>query len=251
MGTSSSPVPMLRRAFSIAGLRPASKGRSDLDIIYRVVGTSTRWLASLRPDDTISVLGPLGNTFPINTSKARAILIAGGVGLPPMLWLAGALTAAGRQSVAIVGARSADLIALTLTAPDEITRDGHTAGLWTQEFSAAGTPVIICTDDGSIGYPGHAGGAMDQVVQRDDFDADDVVVYTCGPEVMMHAIANHCIASNIECYVCMERSMACGTGTCQSCVVPVYDDDAVDRWRYELCCTQGPVFAATRVVWPG
>jgi len=249
MGTSSSPVPLLRRAFSIAGLRPTSSGCTDLDIIYRVVGTSTRWLSSLRQDDVISILGPLGNAFPINTSKTRAILVAGGVGLPPMLWLAGALNSAGRQTVAIVGAHSADLLALTLTTTDDIARDGHTAGLWAQEFSADNTPVIICTDDGSIGFRGYVGGALSELSGEDDFDAGDVVVYTCGPEVMMRAIAEQCIARNIECYVCMERSMACGTGTCQSCVVPVHDDDATDGWRYELCCAQGPVFAARRVIW--
>ncbi len=77
----------------------------------------------------------------------------------------------------------------------------------------------------------------------------DVVVYTCGPEIMIRGVAGFCRKRGIECYVCMERSMACGTGLCQSCVVPVHDASDAEDWRYRLCCTDGPVFDAAQIKW--
>ena len=81
-------VPMLRRAYSIAGMRRQERA-VEIDIIYRVVGKGTRWLQTLRAGQSLSVLGPQGNQFPIVPEKPTAWLVAGGVGLPPMLWLAG------------------------------------------------------------------------------------------------------------------------------------------------------------------
>ncbi len=250
MGTSCTTTPLLRRAFSIADLRNAGDG-CEIDIIYRVVGTATTWLSSLRAGDGVSVIGPAGNAFPISHTKAHAWMIGGGVGLPPMLWLAEALAAANRERVAFAGARSADLLALTITDRDALSTDATQAAPVASEFAVSSTPVVISTDNGSLGYRGHAAAAMATYFEETQPDASDLVVYTCGPEIMMRAVARFCMDRSIECHVCMERSMACGTGTCQSCVVAVRDDGAVDGWRYELCCTQGPVFDASRVIWPG
>lgn len=248
-GTSWAPSPLLRRAFSIAGLRERDGGLREIDVIYRVVGTATRWMESLRRGQLISILGPLGNAFPISTTKSNAWMIAGGVGLPPMLWLAQSLHAASRRSVAIVGARSADLLPLTITHPGTIAADASRATPAAKEFAAFDTPVVVATDDGSIGLRGHVPAALTAYWNNTNVNAGDLVVYTCGPEAMMEAVARFCIDRSIECHVCMERSMACGTGTCQSCVVAVRHESAVNGWRYELCCTQGPVFDATRVIW--
>ena len=240
---------MLRRAFSIAGLRVQSRQACEMDVIYRVIGTATRWMASLRPADKVSVMGPLGNSFPVSQSKRHAWMVGGGVGLPPMLWLAEALHEAGRQGIALVGARSVDLLALTITDRATIAVDGRTAVPAAEEFAAFHTPVVLSTDDGSLGLEGSVVTAMEAYLAAAGVPSDDVVVYTCGPEAMMEAVASLCIRRSIECYVCMERAMACGTGTCQSCVVPVRDSSAPDGWRYALCCTQGPVFDARRVIW--
>ncbi|MFQ5473626.1 MAG: dihydroorotate dehydrogenase electron transfer subunit, partial [Dehalococcoidia bacterium] len=75
------------------------------------------------------------------------------------------------------------------------------------------------------------------------------VVYTCGPERMMQFVAGYCADRGIECYACMERSMACGMGTCQSCVVPVRNESDEQGWSYRLCCTEGPVFNAREIIW--
>lgn len=243
--------PMLRRAFSISGFRAVGAG-IELDVIYRVVGKGTAWLSKLSSGATVSVLGPLGLPFPIHPEKTHAWMVAGGVGLPPMLWLSAALETAGKNRIAFCGAQTADLLAVTMCGDPAPSADGRTATLSAKEFAASGTPVVISTDDGSLGYHGHIGAALEAYHQAGSCDADDLVVYTCGPERMMAFVARFCLDRGIECYVCMERSMACGTGMCQSCVVPVHDDGVgASAWQYRLCCKDGPVFRAEDVLWEG
>ncbi len=241
-------APMLRRAFSMADVRRTDEG-VEVDAIYRVVGTGTRWMASLGVGDAVSMLAPLGNGFPINKAKPTAWLIAGGVGLPPMLLTAQSLVAEGVRPVAFYGAQSRDLIALTIDPSVPPRSDAAEAVAAATEFTERDTPVVISTDDGSLGFHGHIGAAMAAYHATNPIKADQLVVYTCGPERMMRFVAEYCVERGIECHVCMERAMACGTGTCQSCVVEVKDADAQDGWRYELCCEQGPVFDARRVLW--
>lgn len=242
------PNPLLRRAFSIAGLRRTHEG-VDIDIIHRVVGTCTRWLASLKPGASLSLLGPLGNAFPVRIDKRHAWMVAGGVGLPPMLWLASALRGVHRDAVALIGAQSKDLLALELSKSIEPDGSAMAATESSVEFAQWGVPVVISTDDGSLGFRGHVGAALEALYGASGVAPGDLVVYTCGPERMMRFVADFCQARGVECYVCMERNMACGLGTCQSCVVPIHDVADPDAWRYALCCTEGPVFEASKVMW--
>lgn len=218
-------------------------------MIYRVVGTATRWLATLKKGDSISVMGPLGRGFPLSESKANAWLIAGGVGLPPLLWFAEALRNSGKKAVAFCGAQSSDLLALQLDPCNPPAVNASRATMSAAEFSEMGAPVVISTDDGSVGYRGHIGAALEAYAQANPPRAEDLVAYTCGPERMMRFVAEFCAKRGIECYVCVERNMACGTGMCQSCIVPVLDQHDSAGWRYRLCCTEGPVFDAARVIW--
>jgi dihydroorotate dehydrogenase electron transfer subunit len=239
---------MLRRAFSIAGLRP-NANHTEVDVIYRVVGVATRRMEALRPGDRVSLLGPLGKAFPVHARKSQAWLISGGVGLPPMLWLGEGLQEAGKQVLAFHGSQTADLMALTLKPGAELDSEACRATLSAAEFSKIKTPVVISTDDGSLGFHGHIGAAMAAYHDANPVKHNDLVVYTCGPELMMRFVAEYCIGRGIECHLCMERDMACGTGLCQSCVVAVRPESNLDDWRYELCCRDGPVFEASRVIW--
>jgi dihydroorotate dehydrogenase electron transfer subunit len=239
---------MLRRAFSIAGLR-RNANHTEVDVIYRVVGVATRRMEALRPGDRVSILGPLGNAFPIHPNKSQAWLISGGVGLPPMLWLAQRLHANGKQAVAFYGSQTADLLALTLEPGAQLDCDARRATLSAVEFSKIETPVVISTDDGSLGFHGRIGAATAAYHTANPAGPEDLVVYTCGPELMMRFVAEYCLERGIECHVCMEREMACGTGLCQSCVVAVRSESNRDDWRYDLCCRDGPVFEASRVIW--
>jgi len=241
-------LPMLRRAFSIAGLRRTNTG-VEVDLIYRVVGTATRWMESLRVGDPVSLLGPMGNSFPISDHKPVAWLVAGGVGLPPMLWLAAALHETAKRVVAFCGAQTRDLLALTLDPAAHPNPSAKTATPSAKEFTDCGASMVISTDDGSLGFRGYVGSAMAAYHQANPITDYDLVVYTCGPEPMMRFVAEYCVARRIECYVCVERNMACGTGMCQSCVVPVRDTADPAGWSYRLCCTDGPIFEARNILW--
>lgn len=241
-------APLLRRAFSIAGLSRTSDG-VDIVVIYRVVGKATRWMESLEAGDHLSVLGPLGNCFPISERRPVAWLIGGGVGLPPMLWLAEALHKVGKRTVAFCGARTADLFVPALEPDVPVAVDAARATLCCREFARSDTATVISTDDGSLGFHGHIGAAMRAYHASNPIDEKELVVYCCGPEPMMRLVSEHCLARDIECHLCMERAMACGTGLCQSCVVPVRDEGDLDGWSYRLCCTDGPIFDARCVIW--
>ena len=166
-------IPMLRRAFSIAGLERQGGGvppaaSALVDVVYRVVGRASRWMQSLHIGDKVSVLGPLGKSFPICKQKPVAWLVAGGVGLPPMFWLAEALHAAGKRVVAFCGAQTAELLALTLD-PSSVHSDRPTvtpgalkctlSRFRAAEFAQNRVPVVVSTDDGSLGFHGHVGHA--------------------------------------------------------------------------------------------
>lgn len=246
--TTEREAPMLRRAYSVADLRPTASG-VELDLIYRVVGKGTQWLKTLRKDDELSVLGPLGNSFPISATKNEAWLIAGGVGLPPLLWLAKFLQVAYKNTIMFYGAQTADLLAVRLqedSPPDSHAREARPC---VEELTSLGARAVLSSDDGSIGFHGHVGVALDAFANARPPNPRDVVVYTCGPERMMRFVADFCVSRGIQSYVCMERAMACGTGTCQSCAVSIHAENDPDDWRYSLCCTEGPVYAAEQVIW--
>src|SRR5689334_1238487 len=143
------PLAMLRRPFSLAGRRDVAGG-VELDIIHRVVGVGTSWMSELAAGDQVSVLGPLGNTFTLPAADQVALLVGGGVGIPPMLYLAEAL--AGRRGVAFCGALSRDLLPLTITRPPNASGEPSDC---INEFSRHGIPSVITSDDGSVGMQGY------------------------------------------------------------------------------------------------
>jgi dihydroorotate dehydrogenase electron transfer subunit len=236
--------PLLRRPFSLAGRRDTESG-GELDIIYRVVGTGTRWLTGLAVGDEVSILGPLGNAFEISGVKPVAALVGGGVGIPPMIYLAEALRAAGKDIYVFVGAQTADLLPLRAAAA-EAPPDEPAPRL--AEFSDFGTRDVVATDDGSLGVKGLVTGPLEAWLNRIEFMPDDLAIYTCGPEAMMRSVAELSARRGLACQVSMERSMGCGMGTCQSCVCKTRSPDETG-WAYKLCCTDGPVFQAEQIIW--
>lgn len=241
-------TPLLRRAYSIAELH-RSNSTSRIRVLYRVVGSATRWLQSLLPDDTLSVLGPLGEPFQIHLEKRQAWLVVGGIGLPPLLWLAEHLMTAGVSTIAFCGAQRRELLPLDLNEANPPDPTATNATPTSREFARFGVPIVISTDDGSLGFRGHVGQALKNYHIANPANPDELVVYTCGPERMMRAVADLCASHGILCYVCMERAMACGLGTCQSCVTAVQNNIVPEGWGYALCCIDGPVFDASTVIW--
>jgi dihydroorotate dehydrogenase electron transfer subunit len=238
--------PLLRRPFSLAGRR-GEGDTAELDIIYRTVGAGTRWLsATVKAGDRLSLLGPLGNGFTIRDDKPHAVLVGGGVGIPPMLYLAEAMTQAGKEVLAFNGVRTARFLPLKRTA-DKVCPVGH-GTLCIIEFARHNVESVVATDDGSLGFHGPVSQAFQQWLDRTEVRQSDLAVYACGPEAMMKAVGDLCVSRGIDCQLALERHMACGVGTCQSCVCKIRD--ANDRgWSYKLVCTDGPVFEARNVLW--
>ncbi|HEX8521833.1 MAG TPA: dihydroorotate dehydrogenase electron transfer subunit [Tepidisphaeraceae bacterium] len=234
-----SPLAMLRRPFSLAARRDTSSG-VELDVIHRVVGTGTQWLSELALGDSVSVIGPLGNQFGLPAPGGTGLLVAGGVGIPPMLYLAEKLKGG---AVAFCGATSRDLL------PFELIEDATAAdapAMRVAEFARHHVPAVVTTDDGSFGFRGFVTQALERYLDSNSLDPSTCVIYTCGPEPMMKRVAEIAISRGISCQVAVERAMACGMGTCQSCCIKV---GKPDDWRYRLACTDGPIFAAGELLW--
>jgi dihydroorotate dehydrogenase electron transfer subunit len=237
------PLALLRRPFSLA-----SRRGNQIDIIHRQVGLATRYLASLNAGDWLNILGPLGNAFSLPAADQLAILVGGGVGIPPMIYLASQL--ADHPTVALAGAVCRDLMPLTVGS-----RHHEVA-----EFAAHNVPAILCTDDGSLGFHGLVTQALEDFL--DNRLAPEIpraglqpVIYTCGPEPMMKRVADIALQRHIPCQIAVERAMACGMGTCQSCCIRVRKPDPAtpplpgSDWCYRLACTDGPIFTAAQLLW--
>lgn len=234
----------LCRPFSIGGLRRRADG-VELEIIGRAIGPGTRFLAARGAGDRLMLHGPFGRAFEVRTGAALSILVAGGVGLPPLLWLARGLGETGRRVILVIGSTTAELLPLRLSAEPDRTGIPLPCA---SDPALASVGVVVTTDDGSIGLGGHATAGLSVVLERESIARDAIAVFTCGPERMMRSVAEICHRAGIECQVCLERVMGCGMGTCQSCVVAIRDGDSAGR-HWELCCTQGPVFDSRRVIW--
>jgi len=243
LGETRSPVPLLRRPFSIAGIRsdgPKGDERLLFDVIYQLLGPGTRWLEHRRQNEPINLLGPLGNGFTLPRQRqSRTILIGGGVGLPPMFFLADQLSQAGyKENTAFAGIQTD-----THFKPEIITR----------KFNECGCPCEISTDDGSYGFHGNAVEALEKFLIQ-NLDWGQAQLYACGPGVMLKAVAALAKRRGVPCEVCMEAYMACGIGICQSCAVRVRDKNSAeqaddDKPQYKLVCSNGPVFDSREIMW--
>ncbi len=215
-------------------------------------------MSRLKVGERVDLLGPLGNRFTLPGSDGLAVLVGGGVGIPPMLYLAAALE--GRSAVAFSGATSRDLLPLTIIgeqSPASIEPSMNLA-----EFAAHGIPSVVTTDDGTYGFRGYVTDALDRWLdisfgnrQSASGNPGNPVFYTCGADPMMKRVAAIAAARGIECQVAVERAMACGMGTCQSCCIRVRKPDPSKSplvgsdWCWRLACTDGPVFRGADLLW--
>jgi dihydroorotate dehydrogenase electron transfer subunit len=260
LGETVERVAVLRRPFSLAGRWDVGGGAVEVEIIHRVVGAGTAWLAKAAMGSVVEVLGPLGNGFDVGEvsgvegEKEVVLLVGGGVGIPPMIYMAQALCRP--RVVAFCGAVTRELVSLTVTGDAPPPKGpGSVEPLYNlAEFSRYGIPGVISTDDGSYGFKGYVTDALEAYLERYFGDTWEVgskrpVVYTCGPEVMMKRVGEIALKRGLKCYAAVERAMACGMGTCQSCCIRVKDESKVDGWRYALACTEGPVFETRKLLW--
>jgi len=247
LDNSRSPVPLLRRPFSIAAGGMVD-GRYLLEIIYRVLGPGTNWLQERHTGDKVNILGPLGNGFSLpKSTNDKTILVGGGVGLPPMFFLAKQLAQKDcDKKIAFAGVQTKEQLGDNLRV-EKIAADKPLApAMVLDQFTSSDTASVIATDDGSCGFSGNAVDAIDEFL-KGQADWGGARIYACGPEPMLRAAAELAQRRRMECQVCMEAYMSCGIGICQSCAVAMQSEDKSEK--YKLVCTNGPVFDAKAVIW--
>jgi dihydroorotate dehydrogenase electron transfer subunit len=210
--------PLLRRPFSIHNVRGTL-----IDIMIKSIGCGTAILSNSSVGSRIMVMGPLGNNFTTTDPNVdTAILVSGGIGTAPMLFLESTLLAEGKKVIHLIGGRSQN----DLLAP----------GL---------TNVRLATDDGSSGFHGNVVELLKRELPLLE-TGGRLKVFACGPNPMLKALAGFCREHNLPCEVSLESVMGCGIGICYGCSVEINDPDG--NVKSILLCREGPVIDAERLV---
>ncbi|MGE3181061.1 MAG: hypothetical protein AB7N71_05470 [Phycisphaerae bacterium] len=230
----------LCRPFSIGDRFVDESGVDCITIISRNIGPGTAWLEQVRVGQHVQLMGPMGVPFVLPSDERIFVLVGGGVGIPPLLYLARALREARHaNSVVFFGVRNRALLPVPISA--EPASDG-TALPCLRLPGDANFPVVVASDDGSIGVPGTVIDAMNAWQARNGINTAHVQIAACGPDAMLRAVAHHARSWDARCQLCIERTMGCGSGTCLSCIVRVNDSAAPQGSRWALSCSEGPVF---------
>jgi dihydroorotate dehydrogenase electron transfer subunit len=236
---------LLRRPFSFADVT-AGPDKTTVELLYCVLGPASVRLTTLRPGDSLSFLGPLGNGFQVPPGKRLALLVVGGMGAPPIRCLAKLLRAEHPDTnvIAFVGAKTAQ----ALPFEGQFDNVPEQIDFLVPAFAKFGIPSAVTTDDGSAGRRGFITDRLAHWLDdQRDWSPQRTIIYGCGPEAMLAAVARVAGERNIDCQVSMERRMACGIGVCQSCAVECRVEGS-NETIYKLCCQDGPVFDAQTVV---
>jgi dihydroorotate dehydrogenase electron transfer subunit len=215
-------LPLLRRPL---GVHDADD--RGFELFFQVAGEGTKILARKKPGDPVDVIGPLGRGFTLREGMkgTRAWLVGGGRGIAPLFFLARELAAAGARPLVFYGGR---------TAADIPLRD---------KFAKAGFEVRCSTDDGSFGFAGFVTG----LVGRELAGTAPDIIYSCGPDPMMKALAGLAAEYRVPAEFSLESLMGCGVGACWGCVHRIKADGG-EGWV--KICEEGPVFPLERIVWP-
>ncbi|MFH0827077.1 MAG: dihydroorotate dehydrogenase electron transfer subunit [Candidatus Omnitrophota bacterium] len=226
--------PLLRRPFGIHRVQ----GKA-IEILYEVLGKGTEILSLKKAGEYLDVIGPLGNGFnyelrtpPLNLTaqgggSEEFILVAGGMGVAPLIFLAEKLRSAQSskfkvQSMVLIGAKTKNQI------------------LCEKEFKQLGFTVLVSTDDGSKGFKGKVTGLLKRQLRTMDYELR--TIFACGPRPMLKEVVLFSRQKRIPAQVSLEEHMACGMGACLGCVVNT-------RVGFKRVCKEGPVFKAEEIIW--
>ncbi len=232
--------PLLRRPISIYGTSGAR-----IKLFYEALGKGTRILSSRKPGELLDIIGPLGNGFNLtpNTYNLTPILVAGGMGVAPLVFLAEKLTKPGTRNL-----KSRTLVLIGAKTKAKV--------LCAKEFKEFGCEVKIATDDGSCGFKGKVTELLKQILLKNSKTKKlKNLIYACGPRPMLKAIAEIARENKISSQLSLEEHMACGIGACLGCVVKVRRrksenrNQRVSEFEYKRVCKEGPVFKADEIIW--
>jgi dihydroorotate dehydrogenase electron transfer subunit len=207
---------LLPRPISICEV---DRDRSTIRLVYRVVGSGTAEFALYQPGDYITILGVLGNGFPLEAAEGKkVILMGGGIGVPPLLETSKRLSQSGNRPMTVVGYRNNETF-----LSDEF-----------EKYS----DLYIATEDGSLGTKGN----VIDAIKANALKAD--VIFACGPMPMLRAIKNFAAENDMKAYLSLEERMACGVGACLGCICKTKNVDHHSHVNNARICTDGPVFDA-------
>lgn len=207
----------LRRPISICEI---NKQAGTIRIVFEVRGEGTKAMANINENMLIDLIAPLGKGFSLLEPDKKAIVIGGGIGVPPMLQTAKHY---GKNAAAIIGFRSADAVILK------------------DDFVKNEVNTILCTDDGTSGQKGFVTVALAKYLEQNSAD----IIYACGPHPMLKAIVECAQKHNIRCEVSLEERMGCGVGACLVCACKTVKDG---NEYFAHVCKDGPVFDANEVI---
>jgi dihydroorotate dehydrogenase electron transfer subunit len=228
--------PLLGRPLAFYDTVLATDGAPvGLDVVYLVVGKFSGRLAAAVPGQKLDVWGPLGNGF-VPRKVEHLVMVAGGIGQTPFLALAREYLASRTFGQPARVAQRASRVTLCYGARSR----EYLAGI--EDFANLGVQVRTSTDDGSAGRHGLVTDVLRDVIAESPGPSH---IICCGPERMMHAVAEMAAAAKLSCEVSLESPMACGIGICFSCVAKVRD--ATGGWDYRRTCVEGPVFDAAAI----
>jgi dihydroorotate dehydrogenase electron transfer subunit len=222
--------PLLPRAFSIYRISLDGGGAPVVEILYKILGKGTQYLSRMEPSQEVEILGPLGNSFTIAPDVTGAILVAGGIGVPPISALATQIRNsqfAIRNLEVFLGGKTADDI------------------LCAKDFEAHGASIHVTTEDGSLGSRGLVTDLLGPFLLGSRLSA--LSVFTCGPPGMLSAVARLAERCGVPCQAAVEANMACGFGACMGCAIEARSSGSGPA--YKLVCKDGPVFDTRELVW--
>lgn len=221
IGTDFSYDPLLKRPFSIFRETSSAEG-GELQFLYRIKGKGTKRLKEMKKGETVNLLGPLGNGYPMPGKNLTPILIAGGIGIASLFPLAKKLSG---NIHLFYGART----------KNELLMLNELKGLVKKE-------LLISADDGSKGTKGTVVDVLNNFFTRHSSLVTCHLLYACGPSPMLEAVSKFAAEKGIKGYISMEENMACGVGACLGCTVKT-------KKGYKRVCKEGPVFSAEEIVW--
>ena len=215
---------LVRRPFSIYSVSRHGPWAGTIEIVFDVVGEGTRWMSSLVKHDVVDLVGPLGRPFPMPQQQVGCLLVGGGYGAAPLLYLAQRLQQANLRVDMIMGAGTQERLFNAI------------------EAKRLATSALFTTEDGSFGTQGRVTDVMERALEASAIG----VIYACGPMAMLEAVSAVAKRHRIAVQVAVEEAMACGVGVCMTCVVPYKREGQIVNVR---SCVEGPVLNGRRIRW--